>query len=223
MPFTASVIFQIEVGCNLVPVVWSCYWKLQSWSASMKSRRVAGPLKIAGVEETGVEWTRVLSASKWPPFPPNFSRDTGLLDCLRLFLGATCTSAQLLLYGITTRNIMYSPPSLKWKNSSILKLQVTSMQDNDSGKQFHFSHAKIFRKGWSVSKENDPIKKYIYLFSIHPSGTFPILQSHESGLLELSSYVRQVTFCISYLWRPPIEKTWEISARNHNRLGIFLG
>lgn len=30
------------------------------------------------------------------------------------------------------------------------------MQDNDSGKRFLLSHAKIVPKGWAVSKENDP-------------------------------------------------------------------
>lgn len=63
----------------------------------MKSRRVAWPLKIAGAEETGVEWTSTLSTSKWPPFSPNFSRDTGSLDGLRLFLGAPYTSAKTLV------------------------------------------------------------------------------------------------------------------------------
>lgn len=56
----------VEVGCNLVLVVWSGNWKSQNWSASMKSRSVARPLKISGAEETVVEWTGMLSTSKWP-------------------------------------------------------------------------------------------------------------------------------------------------------------
>lgn len=41
------------------------------------------------------------------------------------------------------------------------------MQYNDSGKQFLFSHGKIFQKGWFISKENDPLKKWIYLSHTH--------------------------------------------------------
>lgn len=38
------------------------------------------------------------------------------------------------------------------------------MQNNDSGKQFLVSHAKIFQKGWAVSKENDPPLKNIFIY-----------------------------------------------------------
>lgn len=58
------------------------------------------------------------------------------------------------------------------------------MQDNDSGKQCLFSRGKIFQKEWFVSKENDPLKKKVYLSVTHPSGISPILQSLGSGLLE---------------------------------------
>lgn len=110
-------------------------------------------------------------------FPPNSSRNTGLLDCLRLFLGATRPSATFLLHGrflvhgTTTRSITRSqeahpPLPLKWKNSSASKLQVTSEQDNDSGRQFLFAFGKIFQKGWFVTEENDPIKN-IHVFIHH--------------------------------------------------------
>lgn len=54
-------------------------------------------------------------------------------------------------------------PTFTWKNSLVLKLQVTSMWDNDSGKQVLFSCGKIFQKRWFVSKENYPIKKYVLI------------------------------------------------------------
>lgn len=57
--------------------------------------------------------------------------------------------------------------TLKWKKFSVLKLQVTSVQDNNSGKQSLSSRGKIFQKAWFIGKENDLIKKYIYLPFIH--------------------------------------------------------
>lgn len=57
-----------------------------------------------------------------------------------------------------------------WKNSSVLKLQVTSIGDNDSGKQFLFSCGKLFQKRWYVSKENNSIKNVYIDFAMPLSG-----------------------------------------------------
>lgn len=75
------------------------------------------------------------------------------------------------------------------------------------GSRSFFHMQRYFRKGGLSVRKMTPIKKYTHLFAIHPSGTFPILQSRGSGLLELYFYIPQVTSCIPSLWRPPKEKT----------------
>ena len=69
-----------------------------------------------------------------------------------------------------------------WKNSSVLKLQVTSMRDNDSGKQFLFSCEKLFQKRRYVSKENNSIKNVYIDFAClkrceTPSSVFQLTTS----------------------------------------------
>lgn len=121
----------------------------------------------------------------------NFLRNTCLLDCLRLFAGATCTSAKLLLDDITARSSTFpggtfptapTPPNLE----RFLSFKAVSNfhARQWSCEQTLFSCGKIFQKGCLVNEKNDPIKTR--LFAMYSSDIFWILQSHGLGLLEVS-------------------------------------
>lgn len=102
----------------------------------------------------------------------NFLRNTCLLDCLRLFAGATCTSAKLLLDDITARSSTFpggtfptapTPPNLE----RFLSFKAVSNFHANDPVNRPFSHVeKYFRKGVLSMRKMIPLK-HVYLPCTH--------------------------------------------------------